>query len=326
MAELSLSSRMNFAEIAKRTLGKELLPIAEVLMEKKPLIKDATMIEANGLYTHTFTRRASLGSGTWRGPNTGVSTTMSRTQQFQEPISLLEARSEIDEYYVRTAPSPDKFRSDEAMGIVEGMAQQVETGIFYGTGGTGDPKQPIGISTRADYDGTSDENVWDNGDDATGAVTSLYIVQWGPRYCSLAYPRGSKSMGIEKNDLGRQLVTDPDGTNQYVALVMQFLFNFGIVIHDARNIQRICNVGTTDSSVTVDENQIIKALNHMPDSARGAVIYCNETVMNYFDILAKDKPNVQYGPADPFGRPTRFFRGVPIRIADAIVNTEDVVS
>jgi hypothetical protein len=49
-------------------------------------------------------------------------------------------------------------------------------------------------------------------------------------------------------------------------------------------------------------------------------------MMGMFDILAKDKSNVAYGSSEVFGREVTTFRGVPIRMVEAITSAEDLVS
>jgi len=53
------------------------------------------------------------------------------------------------------------------------------------------------------------------------------------------------------------------------------------------------------------------------------VIYVNKTLKTQMDIDAKDKANVNYTTANVWGVPTLMFRGVPVKICEGIVNTED---
>ena len=42
--------------------------------------------------------------------------------------------------------------------------------------------------------------------------------------------------------------------------------------------------------------------------------------------MAKDKTNVNYTSSDAFGVPVTRFRGVPVRLCEAIVDTETAIS
>ena len=52
----------------------------------------------------------------------------------------------------------------------------------------------------------------------------------------------------------------------------------------------------------------------------------NKTAKAQYDILVKDKANVNYPMTDPFGRPVPNFQGTPIRIVEAITDTEDALT
>jgi hypothetical protein len=322
MARGDLTTRLTLVELAKRTNNKQLLEIAEVLSETLPVVENAPWYEANQKVSHLHNRRAAIPEGTWRAVNEGIGSTSSQTEQYVEPIGLLEARSEIDEYEVSIAPNPKQFMNQENLAFIEGMSQQIEDAFFYGSRAS-TPNGIDGLVTR--YSDLSLENVYDCGDSTGSSVTSAYIVQWGPKGVYLVYPRGSKTAGVQAKYLGKMLVTDGGGSNQFLAHVTQFKFNLGIVIRDNRSVQRIANIGTTTAN-HFDEDLAIKALNRMPRKAKGAVIYVGPTVKDQLDIYAKDKTNVHYTIENVFGKEVTFFRGVPVKKCDAIKDTESVVT
>jgi hypothetical protein len=43
-------------------------------------------------------------------------------------------------------------------------------------------------------------------------------------------------------------------------------------------------------------------------------------------VAADDKTNVNYDARDPFGRPLMTFQGHPVRLCEAILDTESAVS
>lgn len=323
MSELAIRGQLTLVELAKRTHNKELLTIAEVMNEDNEIFDDAVWIESNDLTSHVFTQRTSLPTGSWRNVNEGVSEEASSTKQVRETIGLLEGFSKVDCFLVDNAPNPTQFRTDEDMAFVEGMTQNLVEKLFYGNEAT-DPEQITGLSVRSAYDSTSDANVWDAGGSGSD-TTSIYVVQWGPRKVHLVYPRGSASMGIKRNDLGKQIAYDTS-YNPYMAYWSNFQCSVGLVIHDDRCVQRIANIESTGSSNIFDEDLLIQALNHMPGRGAGAVIYMNETIMSQMDIRAKDKSNVNWQPGEAFGKPITYFLGHPVRKVDQIVITETAIS
>jgi hypothetical protein len=287
--EVDVSAQLTFVELAKRTNNKETLAIAEVLDKETPILRDAYWQEANLLTGHKITRREALPSGTWRGANEGIAPDASQTQQIVEPIGYLESRVEVDEMIVKIAPEPKVFRFNEDLAHLEGLAQTLETAFFYGNQGS-EPNSFDGLRTR--YNLTSLANV--HGSGGTGSDTSsIFVVQWGRNACHLIYPRNSKTLGIERNDKGRELITT-SSTLRFYAWVTQFIVNLGLVVRDDRCVQIVTNIETAAaaSANIFDEDLLIDALYNIPRNAVGSVIYCNKTIKAQMDKNAKDKPNV----------------------------------
>jgi hypothetical protein len=99
-------------------------------------------------------------------------------------------------------------------------------------------------------------------------------------------------------------------------------------VTDDRCVQRIANIETSGSENILDDDQIIEALNYMPTAggSGNTVIYINRVLKTQFDILAKDKANVNYTSDNAFGMPVTRFRGIPVRMWESILNTEDALT
>lgn len=320
--EVSMSGVYTLLELAKRTNQGELITIAEVLNETNEILQDAVWIEANQLLNHVGTKRTYLPTGTFRQANQGVSVETSLTKQITEPIARLEAISDIDEAIIDIAPNKQETRSQEDRAFVEGLGQTLCETLLYGNVST-DAEKFNGLATR--YDALSDSNVL--GASGTGDdTTSLWIVEWGPTKVHMVYPKGSKA-GLEMNDKGK-VRTNPSSTTVMYAYETQFIQWCGLFVHDDRCVQRIANIETSGSSNTLNDDQIIEALNLLPTAggSGAARIYVNRTLKTQLDILAKDKNNVNYTSDNAFGVPVTRFRGVPVRLVEQIVNTESAIS
>jgi len=322
MAELAVRGQLTLVELAKRTHNKELLQIAEILNEDNELFDDAVWSEANDLTSHVYTQRSSLPTGSWRSINEGVTEESSSTKQVRESLGILEAFSKVDCLLVDNAPNPTQFRTDEDMAFIEGMGQNLVEKFFYGNEAT-DPEEITGLSVRSAYDATTDANVWDAGGDGSDTM-SCWIIQWGVRSVFLTYPRGSKSMGINRTDLGKQIAYDSE-YKPYMAYWSNFAANVGIVIRDDRRVQRIVNIESAGAANIFDEDLLIKALNHMPQRGAGAIVYMNETLLSQMDIRAKDKSNVNWQPGEAFGKQMTYFNGHPVKKVDQLVITETAI-
>ena len=321
MSTMTINSQLTLVELAKRTNNKDLLLITEVLNETNELLDDAVWIEGNQTISHKGSQRTFLPVGTWRRINSGVEQEASATKQIVEPMGMLEAYSTVDKKLVEIAPNPMEFRSQEDLAFVEGLSQSLIDAIIYGNLST-DPEKFDGLATR--YSKLADTNVLGQG--GTGSdTTSVWIIQWGPTRCHLVYPRGSQSIGIGTRDLGEQTVYDAN-SNPYQAFRTHFEINCGLFVHDQRCVQRLANIETAGATNTLDDDSLVILLGRMLQRGVGAVIYANRTICTQLDILAKDKTNVNYTSADVFGKPTTLFRGVPVKLVDALLDTETAIA
>ena len=323
MTTVALNAQFTLIELAKRTNNQDVLEIANVLSKNNDLLQDATWVEANQKLTHIGTKVTSLPSGTFRRVNQGAAISSAQTRQHSEPIARLEDFSDIDEAILDLEGDKKKaVRSEEDKLHIEGLSQSIATAIVYGDIST-NPERIDGLATR--YNALSDANVLGAGGDNSD-TTSLYIIEWGPRACHLIYPKGS-NVGLSFEDKGR-VRTNPTSTTVMYAYETQFVCQFGLFVHDDRCVQRIANIETSGADNTLDDDQIIEALNYMPTAGGNGntVIYVNRTLKTQFDILAKDKTNVNYTPDNAFGVPVTRFRGIPIRMLEAILNTETVIT
>jgi hypothetical protein len=323
MSVFNQHSQYTLVELAKRTNNGNLLEIAEVLSITKEMFQDAVWVEANQTASHVGTKRTNLPSGTHRQANQGVASEASSTKQVAEPICRLEAHSRVDEAILDLAPDKAKARSQEDLAFVEGLGQTIETNMIYGDIDT-NPEQIDGLATR--YDATADANVI--GASGTGTdTTSLWIIEWGPMKVHMIYPKGSQA-GLQTEDMGKQLVTNDTGSTYFWAWFTKFVAWYGLYIHDDRCVQRIANIETSGIEHLLDDDDIIEALNLLPQAGGGGstAIYVNRTLKTQLEILAKDKSNVNYTSDNAFGVPLTRFRGIPVRLCESIVNTESAIS
>jgi len=325
MTTQAVRSQLTLLELARRTNLSAIVTIAEVLHETNEWMDDAVWLESNQPTSHITTQRTSLPSGTFRKVWGGVSREASSTRQIIEGMCMLEAYSVVDKFLVDIAPDQRAFRSSEDSAFIEGMGQTFSNCMFqctllaaYGDT-TGHPERFNGLPKR--LSAKTQGNVYDNGDTGNDD-TSIYIIQWGPNMVHMIYPKGSTA-GIKHTDLGEQTVTAVDTTatapSEFQAYRSHFELRAGLVVRDDRCIQRIASIDSVHGQTySFNDDILIRALNNMPFQGKGAKIYCNKTIKAQIDILAKDKMNVTYGPANAFGVPTTLFRGVPVRQVDAI--------
>ena len=323
MSTVVVNSQFTMLELAKRTNNKDVLEIANVLAQKNDIIQDAYWVESNQKANHIGTKSLALPSGTWRQANAGAAITAASTKQISEPIGRLEDFSDIDEAILDlNADKKQAVRSGEDKLHIEGLSQQLAYAIIYGDRST-TPESIDGLATR--YNALSLDNVLGAGGSG-GDTTSMWIVEWGENAVHLVYPKGTP-VGLHFEDKGKVRIT-PSSGYAYYAWETQFVVQAGLFVHDDRCAQRIANIEVSGQENTLDDDQIIEALNAMPDpgGSAGTVIYVNRKLKTQLDILAKDKSNVNYTVDNAFGQPVTRFWGVPIRMLEQLVNTETAVA
>jgi hypothetical protein len=320
MATVAIRGQLTLVELAKRTANNNLMEIAEVLDETREMLTDAVWIEANNRSSHMVTIRTSIPTGTWRKLNYGVPAESSATRQIEEGIGSLESYSKIDRDWVRLAPNPGQARSDEERAFIEGLSQTLGDAVFYGNVYQ-DPEKIHGFANRYGTLGTRVVGCGGTGSD----LTSLWAIQWGRTKVHLIYPRGHKSVGIEMEDLGEDTVSDGAG-GEYQAYRTHFQIKVGLVVRDDRNVGRLANIETTGTTNIFDDTLLIQLLNRLQMRGKGAVCYGNVTVLTQIDQQANSKTNVQYTVGQEFGRPVNYFRGVPLKQEDSIVDTESALT
>lgn len=322
MATVTQKSELTLVELAKRLDPKGVVAeIAEVLEEENEILDDLKYIEANDVTQHTSTIRKLLPSGSFPGIGGYVAPEVSNARQIVEKIGMLEAYSQVPVKLVKLSSDPARTRKDEDKAFLQGLAITMAETFIYGK-----PSEAGAFTGLAErYNSLSKENVADGGGAEADSKTSIWIVQHDLSLFHAVYPRGSK-IGLAVDDLGESTDVNSDGEMRQVYR-SHFTWDMGIVVRDERAVQRIANIIVTDSSASFSafDDLMIRALRRMPKRGKGAVIYANRDMMGMFDILAKDKSNVAYGSSEVFGREVTTFRGVPIRMVEAITSAEDLV-
>lgn len=316
------AGELSLYELANRTHKGNLMEIAEVLTVKNEFLQDAVWLEANETGGHTILRRTSVPAGSWTKINRGVAAESSTTQQITESIGHLESLSQIDIRLANKASDPAAFRAREDRAFIAGLGNTFASTFIYGDV-RAYPERFKGLDPRV----TS--KTADNARDGGGSgddTTSIWVIEWGPDGVFFTYPKDGASKIIQMDDLGVELVLDPtDSTKRFRAYMTAFSLQAGLVVKDDSAVQRICNIETTGSSNTFNDDDLIWATSRLPGEGQ-AVIYVNRTIAIQMHILAKDRNNVSFQIAEFGGRRITLFNGIPVRRVDSILETETALS
>lgn len=305
-------------ELAKRVQGLNLLDIVNPLVERNPILEDAPFFPANNVDFHVIAKALKLAKGGTRGYNEGAPVGFSQVTDLVEPVVRYEFFSDLDEALVNKAPNKLQYRYDEDNLSMEGIRQDWNGNQFlYGNRSLA-PRDMNGLMSR--YNALSMANVADGG--AAGG-SSLLILGWGRNGIYFAYPQGSATMGIQRNDRGLQRTTPESGKvlNVYET---QMVVEAALCVPDDRAVQRIANIDP--ASVADLDDMVIDAFNRMPDGGETAVLYCNRLVKAALDKAANNKGNAALGIENVFGRRVTVFWGRPVRLLEQLLTNESEVS
>lgn len=346
MATLS-ASYLTLADYATRIdPDGKIAPIINLLSQTNEILDDMLWTEGNLPTGHKTTIRTGLPAAYWRLLNQGVPRGKSTTAQITDTCGMLETYSLVDKALVDLSGNPAAFRLTEDMAFLEGMNQQMAQTIFYGNTQV-NPERFLGLAPRFSTVNTANAanaaNVIDAG--GTGSTnTSVWLVCWGPTTVHGIFPKGSKA-GLQMQDVTTPApVLDANG-NPYQAYQTHYKWDCGLTVRDWRFVVRICNIDVNalgGGSAPDLVNLLIQAIHKVPvmpraaanvqsaTEARGGVplsfgrpaIYCNRTIATWLDIQQRKDSRAFLTLSEIQGRPVLNFRGIPIRVVDALLNTE----
>ncbi len=308
--------------------------IVELLAQVNPILTDAMFMEGNLPTGHRTTARVGLPAVAWRLLNGGVATSKSKTATIDEQTGMLEAWSEVDKDLCELNGNTAAFRLSEAHAFIEAMNQEAAQTLFYGNSGT-NPEEFTGLAVR--YSSLAAGNA-QNIIDAAGTGsdnTSIWLCSWGANTLHGIFPKGSKA-GLIHEDMGLVTVSDiaagaANGIGQGTrmrAYQDHWQWKLGIALRDWRYAVRTCNIDTSnlvaESSAANIIKSLIKMIYRLPSTSLGKpVFYMNRTVAEMLDIQRFNVVSAAgMTMTEIDGKQELSFRGIPIRLNDALTNAE----
>jgi len=293
--------------------------VGHILDRETVVYRDAPMVEANNITFHEYTVDNTLPSSSIRRAN--KRRTFAKGSARMETVAL-EDRSivyKVDVEDLKKAPNPQEFLNNEMRRGLQGIAQDFDTQVLYGTG-IGDEME--GLAPKLD---TLGQFVISGG--GSSDLTSMYLVAWDAAAgASMAYPKGSNA-GIKMEDKGIVKSITDDGFIEYA--VHEVSVAGGLVVKDDRAIGRIANIDVgTPTSTTFDEDDMILLVNQFPAHLRNKIkAYVSRDLKAAIDMRANAKDNAYYTPmVGVFGEAINAIVGVPIMLDEMISQNESAVS
>jgi hypothetical protein len=329
-----------------RTQNDPNAEVVEVLNRLSPIARNTFTLEANQGTSHLHSIRTGLPTVTWGRLYQGIPQSKTGRTAVTDTTGFVEGLSSVDERLLEISKNPAALRMQEGEGFMEAMVQEAETGIFYHDVLT-TPEKFKGLAAR--YNSTTGSAISRQVVSAGGVGsdnTSVWFVTWSEKATHLIHPQGT-SGGITRQDMGRQRVLDASNNPYYVKEEL-FRWHLGVAVRDWRYNARIANIDVSDLIAgTVDIYKFMRSavyrlqgiystamrggggtINANASMEGRTVIYMNRTVLEALDAAGTNSSNgaLQLRPGELEGRPVQTYRGIPIEVTDAILNTEGVVA
>lgn len=326
------SNYLNLPDLMKQTVGDSVVTdIAEMMSETAHLLKDAHVMECNDGTSHLSVIRHGLPKGVFRKIYGFVPTEKSTTEQVKDVTGMLEAYSVVDVDLVEKSKNKAQFRLNESKAFVEGMAITAQQTILYGS--LSDNNAAFdGLAVRYGHLSDDVKNIGYNVIDAGGTgndLTSIWFITWGEQDTALLYPQGSKG-GLDHKDDGILTETNDKGAKRKV-YQDHFKHDLGITVKDWRTTCRIANIsksklkdGTLDI-LDLMRNAYYKIQPYIKRQGQKTFIYTNVTIAEALDKAATDKANVMLNIKEYGGEDIVFYKGIPVRVINQILDTEEQV-
>jgi hypothetical protein len=313
-----MNDQMTAIEIVKRANAPDPFKIIELMGLTNEMLLDVPAKEANNGAINVTLQRSIKPMGQHRIYNKGVGKKATQTNIVHDRIAMMAVYSDVDAEMLKHSGNEAAARMSEAVVIIKGMGLTQAQTLIYGTGSK--PDEFDGLFTR--YNSLANKQV-SNAEGTGSNLTSIYICALGPDLFHLIYPKGSNSVGVNREDRGLVDVQDEDG-KEYPVKRDYFTAQYGIAVRAPEAVRRIANIPADISGD--DLIDIIMAARHrMPQGAATYVMYSNLDIMIKLDKAARDKTNVVYTAADPWGRAITHVRDMRCRRMDVIKNTESAV-
>lgn len=316
--------------------------VVEALRRSSPAVKDAITVPANKGASHMHAIRTGLPAVTWGRLYQGIPQSKSGRTMVEDTTGFVEGLSTVDTRLLEIADNPALLRDSEGQSFMESLTQEGETGIFYHDSAS-TPEKFKGLAARYNVigGGGAGNQIVDGGG-AGSDNTSIWMVTWGENATHLIHPKGTQA-GIIRQDKGEQRVLDSDGNAYYVKEEL-FRWHLGLAVRDWRLNVRIANLDVSDLIAgTVDVLKFLRQGYHklagriratdMKDenaSLNGrTVIYMNRTVYEALDAqMTSPSLNaaLRLTPMQLEGDEVEAYRNIPIRVTDALLNTEAAVA
>ena len=326
--------------------------IVNLMAQCNQVVEDAIAKPGNQPMGHEVSLVTGLPQPSWKQNNQGIAATKPLFGKEKFSIGILRDYGMVDKDEAELNGEVANFRLQQAKTHIQGMAQKVSSAIFYANELT-TPASTTGLtlyynSLQTAISSTAANVLGGGGTQSSNA--SLWLNGWSDEGgLALLFPKGSVA-GLVHEDKGDIVpLYDVNGL-RYEGFTDVFTWKLGVAIENWQFQCRIANIDTTTSaggllSTTPPDLFALMsaAINILPHTTpRGSGItktddpngnighkfawYSNRTIKTAMEIQAIRNKNVLLGPTEYSGEPVLNWRGIPIRLNDQMLNSENTIS
>ena len=312
------------------------------------ILEDCLAQPANHGNAHEFTQVVKLPTPSRRSYNQGIVATMAAVQKQIQTAIEYDDLVKFDKSLAELGGNLSDLRYQEDAMHLEAMGQLVASDLFYANRST-DITQFTGLANVYFTVNSTTSNIAKNVLDCGGTGSnnaSIWLITWGAKQFHTIFPKGFPA-GMQHIDRGLELAYDtntPIGT--FLAYLTWIQWNIGICVEDWRYCSRAANIDVTTfggGSAPPLINILVTMCQMLPTQPAGvgpvqtsdapdkvtvgrSALYMNRTVALALDLQAMNKTNVLLKMEEWMGETVTTFRGIPIRIVDALTITETRVT
>lgn len=332
---------VTLADVAK-SRDKVIGGVAEVLVQENPMLNDIPYMEMNKGTIHEEDIRSALPAIYYRKANQAIPASKTTVESRTFTAAHFESKSQMDAK-VASRGGMDRVaynRWNQAMGHIQAHAIEHANLTIYGSPFASNLKTPgfFDIYSTLNAAEPTSKQVIDGGGSQSDN-TSILLVHWGERSVFGIYPAGTMA-GLKRTDrsVGDQQVQitalDSQGaTGNFWGYEEQFEIDHGLVVKDYRQAARICNIDLSNLKSQTSAADLIDLMIsahykiHNVQNGVG-VWYVNRTIEAFLHKQALNKVSAGAGLSyeNYQGQQVLMFLGRPVRRADALLNTESLVT
>lgn len=323
--------------------------VLDLLSQNNAVLDDAMAVPCNMGKTHMASVLTGLPDATWGRLYKGTPQSKATYMNVEEATGFMESYASIDTRALKLATDKARARLVASRPYFETLNQKMASNMFYANVNT-TPEGFHGLAARYDTYGTgipdpAAPNIVNqviNGKGTGSDNTSIWFVTWADHATTLLYPSGTQA-GIQMEDKGEQKTLDAAG-NPFFTKDTYYAWHMGVAVGDYRYNSRIANIDVSDLlDGKIDVWELMRKAYYRlaqiyPIGAKGGrtACYMNRQVLEMLDAQSSDRSLVNsagtynysapgLGQAQIEGKMIRTYRDIPIRLVDAILNTEAAV-